>query len=115
MPRVVHTPVAAPGTQNYTGAALTQLAADTVNKEEVVITGKELVLAQNSDVGAHTVTITSVADNLGRTKDIAAVSLAAGELRIFGPFGLEGWRQSDGFLYFEANHATIKFSVLRLP
>lgn len=118
MARQSHTPLTALGTKTSAysaGAAdLTMTAADATNKEQVAITGQELVIAHNTGASAYTVTISSVADDQGRTGDVATYSLAAGDYAIFGPFGLEGWKQTDGKLYFEASNASVKFGVVRL-
>jgi len=102
---------------SYTANAadLTFTAADAANFEQTAFTGKELIIAYNSDpANPYTVTIESVADaSLGRTGDITTYSLAAGEYGVFGPFTLDGWRQSDGYLYFKASNAAIKFCVIR--
>lgn len=94
---------------------LTQLAADTVNKEQFVPSGDDLVIAHNSGASAYTITITSaVHPTTKRTGDIAAYSIGAGEIAIFRFKGNEGWRQSDGMIYIEANNAAVKWSVLQL-
>jgi hypothetical protein len=98
------------------GADITEVAAIVADKEQVaIVDGKTLVLAHNTDSGAHTVTFTSVPDPNNRTGDISAYSIGAGEIAMFGPFRSQGWAQTDGKLYFEANDATVKFAVLRLP
>lgn len=80
------------------------------------LTGNEILLVRNIHATlAQTVTISSQADSRGRTGDIAAYSLAAGDFAAFGPFGLEGWRQTDGALYAVGSTTDIKFAVLRLP
>jgi hypothetical protein len=76
--------------------------------------GKTYLLAQNTDSGAHTVTITSVADNLNRVGDITAYSLAAGVIAQFGPFQSVGW-SNGGQLWFQADNALVKFAVVTLP
>lgn len=118
MARQSHTPLTALGTKtdDYTAGAadVTMTAADVANKEAVAITGNELVIAHNSGASPYTVTISSVVDDLGRTGDISAYSLAADDYAVFGPFGLEGWRQSDTKLYFEANNVAVKFGVVKL-
>ncbi len=114
MPRIDHTPVAEPGPIDYDGAVITMLAADTTNDEQATWTGRELIIAHNTGLLAHTVTITSIADDFGRTRNVAAVSMAADEYRCFGRFSGSGWKQIDGKLYFEADHAEIKFGVIRL-
>jgi hypothetical protein len=119
MARQSHTPLTALGTKtdaySANAADLTMTAADTVNNEQVTLTGNELVIAHNTDgVNPYTVTVSSVVDDMGRDGDISAYSLAAGEYGVFGPLGIEGWRQSDGKLYFEGSNAAIKFGVIKL-
>jgi hypothetical protein len=96
-------------------ADIAWLQADTTNKEQFVSTGKEIVLAWNQGVGAATVTIESVADPFRREGDISAYSVGADEIAVFGPFPVEGWRQSDGKVYLEASSTDIRFAVIVLP
>jgi len=118
MARQSHTPLMALGTKTnaYTANAadLTMTAADATNKEQVALTGNELIIAHNTGASARTITVTSVVDEMGRTGDVSAYSLGAGEYAVFGPFGTEGWRQTNSKLYFEANHAEVKFGVVKL-
>lgn len=120
MARQSHTAKTALGTKtsaySANAADLAMTAADAANYEEVAFTGKELVIAHNTDgANPYTVTIESVADELGRTGDITAYSLAAGEYGVFGPFGRDGWRQTTGKLYFRGSNAAIKFAVIVHP
>jgi hypothetical protein len=116
MPRIASTPVTAtPSGYPSAGVIVTPVAADVSSKQKVVSSGKDLILAFNSDVSPHTVTINSVADDKGRTGDITAESIAAGVYKIFGPFSKSYWAQSDGNIYFEASDATVKFAVIQLP
>lgn len=78
------------------------------------MTGRELLLVRNANAGAQTISIDSVADTRRRTGDISAYSLAAGEIAAFWINRTEGWRQSDGNLYFEASAADVEFAVIRL-
>jgi hypothetical protein len=116
--RQSHTPLTALGTKTDAYSAgvadLTMTTADTVNKEDVVLTGNELIVAHNTNAGAQTVTVSSVVDEMGRTGDITTYSLAADDYAIFGPFGTEGWRQTGGKLHFEASHADVKLGVVKL-
>lgn len=116
MARQRHTPAAAPGGTDYDGATLTMTAANVGNKEDVVWTGKEIIIARNSNAGVtvRNVTITSVADTWNRTKDMTK-AIAAGAYAIFGPFPADGWRQADGTIYFEADNAEVLFGVIRIP
>ena len=102
-----------PGPYAHAGALLTMTAADTTDQNAVVLYKGDILVAHNTDASAHTVTVTSSADPLGRTKDITAESIAAGAIRVFGAFNLPGWKQSDARLYFEANDATVYFGVIR--
>jgi hypothetical protein len=118
MARQSHTPLTALGTKKdaYTANAadLAMTAADAANYEEVAFTGREIVIAHNTGGSAYTVTISSVADDQGRTGDINAYSLGAGEYAAFGPFDLEGWLQSGKKLYFQASNAAVKFGVIKI-
>lgn len=115
MPRTTLTTTTAPGSNNYAGVALTMTAADTGNLNEFVASGKDLIVAHNTGASGYTITVTSVADPYGRTKDISAVSIAAGVYMVFGPMELTGWVQTDGKVYLQANNAAVKFGIVRLP
>lgn len=115
MARAALTATAVPNPYAATGTLIAWGAADTSNKNQIVLTGRELVIAWNSGATSRTVTVTSVADRYGRTKDIAAQAIAPGEHIVYA-CGLspEGWQQADGNLYLEATHAEVKFGVLKL-
>jgi hypothetical protein len=115
MPRTALTPITGVLTNPTAGVTLTFTAADTSNGNKVALTGKELILVQNSGASAYTVTVTSAPDSLGRTKDITADSIPAGGFKVYGVPQVEGWRQTDGTLSLDANNAAIKFCVVRLP
>jgi hypothetical protein len=82
-----------------------------------VLTGKEIVLAKNAHADtARTVTIVSVNDPYGRTKDMTAISIAAGKIYAFGPFtNRMGWLQSNGKMFLQGSTTDIKFAVLTIP
>lgn len=90
-------------------------AGDAVNGNEFPSTGREVIVAQNVGAGAADFTISSVADGFGRTQDISAYSLAAGEFAAIGPMDVRGWRQTDGNIYLDVSAADIEFAILRLP
>lgn len=104
---------------DYAGANsadLTETAADVANKNQFQLRPRDLLIVHNTDAAPQTVTLTSVADEHGRTKDVTAYSLGAGEIAVFGPFyNEEGWKQLDGYVYVEAAAATVKFGVIELP
>ena len=103
------------GPYGAAGLNMTMTAADVGNSNSCIANGGELIIANNTGASPYTVTITSYADQYGRVKDITTESLAAGEIHVFGPFALAGWRQTDGYLYFQASNASVKFSVIQLP
>lgn len=113
MARQSHTAV--PGTGQYPTApfTLTQTAADATNYEQTAHTGREVIIFENSGATLRNITITSVADNRNRTGDVT-FTLAAGAFKAIGPLGIEGWRQTDGNLYFQADHADVLISVIRI-
>lgn len=79
------------------------------------LTGREVLLVRNDNVGAQTVTISSVVDEKNRSGDITTYSVGIGEYAVFPFFRPEGWRQSDGKLYGAASAADMFIAVLRLP
>lgn len=111
----VKAPTKVDGTIAANAADVTFTAADVSNKNSFASTGREILLVFNSGASEYTATITSAPDDLGRTKDIDAYALAAGDYALFGPVKQKGWKQSDGKVYLEANNAAVKFLVIRLP
>lgn len=94
---------------------LTLVAADVANGNMTpIVEGKTVVFAQNTGVGARTITFTSVADTFGRTGDITAYSLAAGKMKLFGAFKAAGWTHS-GNLWIDGSHAEVLLAVITLP
>lgn len=95
---------------------ITMAATVVADKTQFVASGKDLIIAQNTGAAPHTITITSVASaKNNRTGDITSYSLGAGELAVIGPLEREGWVQTDGYIYLEADHIEIKFGVITLP
>jgi hypothetical protein len=94
---------------------LIETAANATNKEQFVASGNDLIIAHNSGASPYTVTVTSVADDEGRSGDITVYSIAAGTIAILGPFKRHGWAQTNGMIYLEAENASVKFGVLALP
>lgn len=77
-------------------------------------TGMEIILVRNDNVGAQTVTITSVLDAHNRLGTITTYSVGAGEYAAFGPFPLAGWQASDGDMNLTFSAADMYVAVLRL-
>lgn len=96
-----------------TTADIVFTAADVANKNQFKLEAGDIVIANNSGASPYTVTLTSVNDERNRTGDVAAYSLAAGVISVFGPFELKGWKQTDGNFYLEASNASVKFAILR--
>lgn len=115
MARTDLTKTEAPGSYGGSGQAVTMVAADVANQNAFVAQGADLIVVHNTDSGAHAVTVTSAPDPFGRNDDISSESIAAGEIRVFGPFKTTGWIQSDGKIYLEADDATVELGVVKLP
>ena len=115
-PRTSLTPISAPGAYAAAPVELVFTAADDVDKNQFPLTGRELIVARNSGaVADHTITITSKANEYGRTRNITAFTISPGEYFMFGPVLTPGWLQADGQLYLEADDAEIEFAIIRLP
>lgn len=98
---------------NNGGVALVETAANATDKEQMKLTGRELLIARNAGATPRVVTITSVPDpETGRSGDITE-SVPAGEMYVLGPFAVQGFKQTDGNIYFEAAHSDIKWSAIR--
>ena len=91
-------------------------ACDASNGNSFPITGRDILLVENSDASPHTITISSVADQFGRTQDITAYSVGA---NLFAAFnfrgGVIGFRQTDGTVHLACSDATVKFAVITTP
>lgn len=74
-------------------ADMAETAGDATNGHYTpIVDGHTHVQFHNTGAGARTATITSAPDDKGRTGDISAYSLGAGEIsRLFGPFKRDGW------------------------
>lgn len=90
-------------------------ASDVANGNQVLLNGKVLVLVQNTDVAAQTITFDSVRDGLNRDGDITTYSVGASEFAAFGPFNPAGWKQSDGYLYINTSDADLKILCINIP
>ena len=109
------TKTTAPDKYASAGALCTFTEADTSNKEQFVSTGNELIMAWNTGGSERNVTITSVADEYGRTGNIAQ-AVAANSIYTFGPFPKHGWTQAGtNYIYLEADHTDVDFAVIKLP
>jgi hypothetical protein len=96
------------------------VAADVSGFNQVDCTGHELLEVYNSDGSAHTITISGVADPLGRNGSITAYSVppyaTAQKVSVFGPFPSEAFAQlADGKIYINASSALLFLRVLRIP
>jgi hypothetical protein len=93
--------------------AVTVTAADATNKEQFVITERDILVIWNSHASTtYTYTITGTADTLGRTVDIGPTNLLAQAFVAIRP-GYEGFAQATtNYLFFEASNAAVKYFVL---
>jgi len=113
MARTTISPISTPAPYAPSSNTLTFTAADDVNGNQVLLTGREIIIAYNSDSVDHTITVSSVACPHDRTGD-ATKTIAAGEYELFQMFPTLGWQQADGYLYFSSDSATVKFVVIKV-
>lgn len=86
-------------------------AADPVEGNYYVL-GNKFLIARNVHVAdPFTVTIASVANDLGRTGNLVK-AIAAGESWIFPKFPTEGWAQTGNQLYVNTTDASIEFLLV---
>ena len=77
-------------------------------------TGREIIIAKGG-AAPQTITITSIPDDKKRSGNITTYAIGIGLFSVFGPFPVDGWRQSDGQLYLAASATDVSFAVLKLP
>lgn len=110
MPATVLTPLTIPAKHDIDGSALTWTACDSVNGNKVAASDLLLLLFRNTNAGAQTVNITSIADPIfGRTGHVA-YSLAAGAFRMF-QMTRSGWQDTDGNIAF-SSHADVLVAAI---
>ncbi|KKM90810.1 hypothetical protein LCGC14_1234820 [marine sediment metagenome] len=88
--------------------------SDNAAGNDFVITGRQLLLVFNNDVGAQTFTISSVADQFGRKGDITTYSLDAGEYAAFWFGNVVGWKQALNKILLASSNDNVQFAVLNL-
>lgn len=114
MARTTLTKTTAPGFYSNTGTTVTFTAADTVNGNQYLATGRELVIARNTGGSTYSLTIQGSPDPYNRSS-VAVKNIASGETAVFGPFPNLGWQQSDGYVYLDASSSSIEIAVIVLP
>lgn len=86
-------------------------AMDAANGNSFIATGREVLIFQNTDSASHTITITSVADKLGRSDtSLTAYSIAANAYAAIQMKELSGW-QSGGIVTLTTTSALVKLGV----
>ncbi len=95
---------------------LTFTACDNVNGNAFTSTGKEILIVQNSDAaGAHTFTVNSIPDQLGRSDtSLTGYSLPLSTFAVLNMNTLLGWKQNTGQIFLACNSNLIKFAVVQL-
>lgn len=94
--------------------AVVMAAMDATNGNSFAISGRDILLLQNTDTGAHTVTVTSTGDNLGRLdSSLTAYSLPAGATVAIQMKEVSGWKQADGTVDLTTTSALVKMAVLQ--
>lgn len=82
--------------------------------DDVVLTGRDILLVRNVAGVAKTFTLTSQTDPYGRTGHITAQSLDAGGYYLFGPIPTIGYANSAGKLLIAGEDTNIEFCVFTL-
>lgn len=94
---------------------LNQVAMDAANGNSFPATGQEIIIVQNTDSSAHTFTVSSVADNLGRVdSSLSSYSVGASGIVVIQMKQLAGWLQVNGNVNLAASSNMLKISVVRL-
>lgn len=93
---------------------ITFTASDTVNGNSFPATGNEILLINNTDTVAHTITVTSVADSIGRSDtSLTNYSVAGSTIAAIQMSQIAGWAATNGNVNLTSTNALVKFAVLR--
>ena len=96
-------------------ATLTMTAGEATNGHQFAITGRELIIAHNTEASAKWVKLTAAADASGRTGTTGNYSLAAGGIAAFAVSPLDVWAQTGNVAYVDVEHAGVKLAAVRYP
>ena len=102
-----------PGTIAADAMDITFTAGDATDFNDFPHTGREIIIARNDNIGAQTITFTSIAAGLRRTGHVTAYSIGAGEHIAFYAGDIQGWKQTDGKFYIDVSHVDVKLAILR--
>lgn len=115
MPRSTLAKTTLPGSYPGNSVTPTFTAADVDNGNQFIATGKEMLLVKNVGATTRSITLNSASDLYGREADITE-TVAAGALKLFGPFQLNGWAQATTYAFeVNATHVDVQIAVLVLP
>ncbi len=115
MPRTSLTKTPLAGSYPGNSVTPTFAPADAMNGNQFIATGKELLLVKNVGATTRSITLNSASDTFGREADITE-TIAAGVLKAFGPFQLNGWAQASTYAFeLDATHADVQIAVVVLP
>lgn len=87
--------------------------ADTANGNMFTSSGRDILIAQNTDSAPHNLSILSAPDPQSRTADITNYSIAAGGFVMVTIPASALFTQTDGNVYFSADNVAVKFLLTR--
>jgi hypothetical protein len=78
--------------------------------------GRDLLIIKNV-TGNNTVTITSTANDKGRTEDLTTYAITGTDVAYWtgGMTNNKGWKQTNGTIIITASSTDVAWAVLRLP
>ena len=98
---------------NFLMSTLTWTLADISNQNSFLLTGREIILVRNDDALTKNVTLTSIAGGTNKRVGNVTKAMTAGSYAAFSASELDGWIQSDGLFYLEADDADVFFAIIR--
>ncbi len=91
------------------------VASDSAGGDLIPITGREIVIVNNTDVGAQTITVTSQpGPTTQRTGDITAAPIPIGAIRAFQLFPWPGWIDGNAQMAVQTSTNNVPIAILRL-
>lgn len=92
------------------------MAAASLSKENgVLMTGRDLLVAHNSGAGMARLFIQSEPDPMYQRGANIQYALHAGDVAVFGPFTLPGWRGTENYVQVVSTSADVMLGTVTIP
>jgi len=94
---------------------LTMTPGDPANGHQFSVTGRELLIAQNTETSPKWVKLTAAADAFGRAGNTGNYAIAPGAIAVFAVSPMNVWAHQGNVAYVDVEHAGVLLAAVRYP